>query len=90
MQNSTFFDRIFRDDKGKVVIGQAPNLPIIIWFAASVLKLAFQRGGIYAGLDFVALVSLTVWSLLEIFQGVNYFRKGLGIIVLIGLIASKI
>lgn len=90
MQNSTFFDQIFRDDKGNIVIAQPPNLPLIIWFAASVIKLAFPQGNIYAGLDFVAVASLTVWSLLEIFQGVNYFRKGLGVVVLIGLVASKI
>lgn len=90
MQNSTFLDRIFRDDRGEIVIGQAPNLPLIIWFAASVLKFAFPKGDIYAGLDFVAVGSLTIWSVLEIFQGVNYFRKGLGLVVLIGLIASKI
>ncbi len=86
----SFLDRIFRDDKGEFVIGQMPNLPIIIWFVASILKLVFPKGNIYAGLDFVAAASLTIWSLLEIFQGVNYFRKGLGIVVLISLIASKI
>ncbi len=83
-------DTIFRDDKGEFVIIQPPNLPIIIWSTASILKLVFPKGDLYTGLDFVAVCSLTIWSFLEIFQGVNYFRKGLGVVVLIGLIASKI
>ena len=88
--NNTFLDTIFRDDKGEFVIIQPPNLLIIIWFTASILKLVFPKGDLYTGLDFVAVGSLTIWSFLEIFQGVNYFRKGLGVVVLIGLIASKI
>ena len=88
--NNTSLDKIFRDDKGDFVIAQPPNLPITIWFAASILKLVFPKGDLYTGLDFVAVASLTIWSFLEIFQGVNYFRKGLGVVVLIGLIASKI
>ena len=88
--NNTFLDKFFRDDKGEYVIAQPPNLPIIIWFTASILKLVFPRGNLYTGLDFVAVISLIIWSFLEIFQGVNYFRKGLGVFVLIGLIASKI
>ncbi|WP_373545422.1 hypothetical protein [Chamaesiphon sp.] len=88
--NNTFLDAIFRDDKGNFVIIQPPNLPIIIWFTASILKLVFSKGNLYTGLDFVAVGALTIWSFLEIFQGVNYFRKGLGVVVLIGLIASRI
>ena len=88
--NNTSLDKIFRDDKGEFVIIQPPNLPISIWFIASILKLVFPRGNLYTGLDFVAVGSLTIWSFLEIFQGVNYFRKGLGVVVLIGLIVSKI
>jgi hypothetical protein len=87
---TTLFDRIFRDQEGKVVLGQMPNLPIIIWTVASLLKLVFTTGSINFGLDIVASVSLITWAVLEIFQGVNYFRKALGLIVLIGLIASKI
>ena len=88
--NNISLDKIFRNDKGEFVIAQPPNLPLIIWFIASLLKLVFPKGDLYTGLDFLAVGSLTIWSFLEIFQGVNYFRKGLGIVVLIGLIASKI
>jgi len=86
----TSLAKIFRDSKGKFVIGQPPNLLIIIWFIASILKLVFPQGDLNTGFDFVATTSLIIWSFLEIFQGVNYFRKGLGLVVLISLIASRI
>lgn len=39
---------------------------------------------------FVAFVALTVWSVLEVVSGVNYFRRVLGFIVLIGLTVSVV
>ncbi len=88
--NNTLFDKIFRDSEGKIVIGQMPNLPLIVWMVASLLKLVFTKGQIYTGLDAVAFGSLFTWAWEELFQGVNYFRRALGLGVLIGVIASRI
>ena len=88
--NNAFLDNFFRDKNGEIVIGQPPNLPIIIWLVASLLQLVFKTGQIHSGLDILATGSLLVWSILELFQGVNYFRRTLGLIVLISLVASKI
>ncbi len=87
---NTLFDQVFRDSKGKVVLAQMPNLPIIIWIAASLLKLIFTTGKIYTGLDLLAFGSLFTWAWQELFQGVNYFRRALGLLVFFVLIASKI
>ena len=88
--NSTLFDRLFRDSAGQIVIWQPPNLPIVIWVSATLLKLVFQTGSVKIGLDILAFSSLLYWSFLEITQGVNYFRRDLGVIVLIALIISVI
>jgi hypothetical protein len=88
--NNAFLDNFFRDKDGQVVIGQPPNIPIIIWLVASLLQLVFKTGQVNSGLDILAIGSLLVWSILELFQGVNYFRRTLGLIVLISLVASKI
>lgn len=88
--NNTLFDRLFRDASGEIVIGQSPNLPILIWVSATLLKLFFQTGQVKIGLDILAFISLLYWSFLEITQGVDYFRRDLGVIVLIGLIISVI
>jgi hypothetical protein len=89
MEN-TLFDQVFRDRKGKVVLGQMPNPPLIVWAGASLLKLIFTTGKISVGLDLIAFGALFTWAWEELFQGVNYFRRALGLFVLVGLIASKI
>ena len=89
MEN-TFLDKTFRDSDGKIVIAQMPNLPLIVWIVTSILALIFTTGKINTVLDVVANGSLFTWAWLELFQGVNYFRRALGLFVLIGIIASKI
>ena len=88
MEN-TFLDKTFRDSDGKIVIAQMPNLPLIVWIVTSILALIFTTGKINTVLDVVANGSLFTWAWLELFQGVNYFRRALGLFVLIGFIASK-
>jgi hypothetical protein len=88
--NDTLFDRLFRDGTGEIVIGQPPNLPILIWISATLLKLVFKTGQINIALDLLAVSSLLYWSFLEITEGVNYFRRDLGVVVLIAIIISVI
>ncbi|WP_310413857.1 hypothetical protein [Chamaesiphon sp. OTE_8_metabat_110] len=85
-----WFDRFFRDKDGNIVIGQLPNPPLLVWAIASVLQLVFKTGAIYTGLDIIALIAIVIWALAELFQGVNYFRRSLGLIVLIATIASRL
>lgn len=87
---NTLVDKTFRDSDGKIVIAQMPNLPLIVWIVTSILALIFTTGKINTVLDVVANGSLFTWAWLELFQGVNYFRRALGLFVLIGIIASKI
>jgi hypothetical protein len=89
MEN-TLFDKVFRDSEGKIVLAQMPNLPLIIWIVASLLKIIFTTGRINLGLDLIAFGSLFTWAWEELFQGVNYFRRVLGLLVLVGLISSKL
>jgi hypothetical protein len=90
IRQNTLFDRVFRDSEGNVVIAQPPNLPLIVGIVASLLKLIFTTGQINLGLELVAFGALFTWAWEELFQGVNYFRRALGLIVLVGLIASKV
>jgi len=86
---NTLFDKIFRDSDGNIVLAQMPNLPIIVWITASLLKLVFTTGEINTALDALAFGSLFTWAWLELFQGVNYFRRALGLGVLIGVMVSR-
>lgn len=86
----TLFNRTFRDGDGNIVIGQMPNLPILVWLAATSLEFLAPKGNILIALDAVAFGSLFTWAWLELFQGVNYFRRSLGLLVLLGAIASRL
>jgi hypothetical protein len=89
MEN-TLVDKTFRDSDGKIVLAQMPNLPLIVWIVASILALIFTSGKINTVLDVVANGSLFTWAWLELFQGVNYFRRALGLAVLVAIIIFQI
>jgi hypothetical protein len=90
LEENTLFDRTFRDSEGQIVIAQPPNLPLIVGIVASLLKLIVTTGQINLALDLVAFGSLFTWAWEELFQGVNYFRRALSLIVLLGLLAWKL
>ena len=86
----SLFDKTFRDSDGQIAIAQMPNLPILVWVGATLLKLIFTNGQTHLILDTIAFGTLFTWAWEELFQGVNYFRRGLGLVVLIGAIGSRI
>ncbi|MBD6617861.1 hypothetical protein FNW02_19020 [Komarekiella sp. 'clone 1'] len=88
MEN-TLVDKTFRDSNGNIVLAQKPNLPLIVWIVTSLLTLVFPTGTINIVLDVLANGSLFTWAWLELFQGVNYFRRALGLFAFIAIIASK-
>lgn len=89
MEN-TLVDKTFRDSNGKIVLAEMPNPPLILWIVASLLTLVFTSGKINTVLDFLANGALFTWAWMELFQGVNYFRRALGLVVLIAMIVYKI
>jgi hypothetical protein len=80
-------DRIFRDSQGNIVIAQPPNLPLLVGITAILLRFALGSSPIHAALGLVAFGSGFTWAWLELFDGVNYFRRALGAISLVGIIA---
>ena len=83
----TLFDRTFRDSEGKIVIAQMPNLPLLVGLAATFLQFVLPSGKIQTALDLVAFGALFTWAWQELFEGVNYFRRALGLIGLVSLLA---
>lgn len=88
MEN-TLFDKTFRDNEGNIVIAQPPNLPLLVGITATVLNLIVRSGNIHIAIDAIAFGSLFTWAWQELFEGVNYFRRALGLLVLIAVIASR-
>jgi hypothetical protein len=87
---TTLFDRTFRDSKGNIVIAQAPNFPILLGLTATLLQFVFTSGKLQTGLDLIGFGALFTWAWQEIFEGVNYFRRALGLIVLASLLGFRI
>jgi len=88
MEN-TLIDKTFRDSEGNIVIAQPPNLPLLVGITATVLSLMVRSGNIHTGIEAIAFGSFFTWAWQELFEGVNYFRRGLGLLALIAVIASR-
>ena len=90
VQGTTLLDRTFRDSEGKIVIAQMPNLPLLVGLGASLFQLVLPSGNLQTGLDLVGFGALFTWAWQELFDGVNYFRRALGLVVLGGIIALRL
>ncbi|MCA9324016.1 hypothetical protein KC992_02845 [Candidatus Saccharibacteria bacterium] len=80
--------KVFKDKNGKIVLGQKPNLPIIVWFTALLLT-KITNGTLQDLFAIMSFGALFTWAWLELFQGVNYFRRALGLLVLVMSIWSR-
>jgi hypothetical protein len=78
--------RFLKDKNDHVVIIQPPNLPIVGWLVCSVLAYFIQSGSLHTGFAMLSKAFLFTWAYLEITQGVNLFRRLLGLVVMIGLL----
>lgn len=88
--NETLFDRTFRDDEGNLAIAQKPNLPAIVWGTATLLSFLPLPSVVVAALNLLAFGAIFTWAWLELFQGVNYFRRSLGLIVFVLIFGTKL
>lgn len=77
----SLWDRIWKDKEGNVVIWQMPNWPLWVWVGFTLLSLFFS-GSVADIFSWIASAALIVWSLMEIFKGVNYFRRAMGLLVM--------
>ena len=82
------FDWLFRNRQtGEITIGQFPNAPLLIWFAATFAQLAAEPSGDAAtAISVVGTLALAWWAIDEIVRGVNPFRRMLGAVVLVGIV----
>jgi hypothetical protein len=78
------------EPRKKLTLFQTPNLPLIVGGVATVLSWVLPYGQLNFTAALVAFGALFTWAWLELFQGVNMIRRGLGLAVLIWLIVSKL
>ncbi|WP_228561943.1 hypothetical protein [Catenulispora rubra] len=66
-----------------------PNLPLIGWLLFALLARISSAGHWRSTADFVSSAFLFTWAYLELTQGVNYFRRLLGLAVLAAVVGSR-
>jgi hypothetical protein len=83
----SLWDRTWKDKNGRVVLWQTPNAWLIGWAVLTTVSLFFtgRTADILSGL---ASAGLITWSLLEVFRGINYYRRVLGFAVLTYALAA--
>ncbi|MCA9373995.1 MAG: hypothetical protein R3B71_01150 [Candidatus Gracilibacteria bacterium] len=79
----------FKDENGKVVIAQWPNAPLIAWFGTMVATWLPLPETLIVFLDLISFGALFTWAWMEIFSGVNLWRRFLGTAVMVSVLLSK-
>ncbi len=85
----SFSDKFWHDKHGKFVVAQKPNVFLWIWIAGFLLSIISQTNTVIRDISWIAGISIIIWAILEIGWGVNYFRRLLGLSVLLLIISSR-
>jgi hypothetical protein len=89
MTIKTLFDTFFHDKQGKIVIWETPNWTLIGWAFFRVLNAVHFQASLRSGFVFLSAALLFAWSLQEIVHGDSYFRRFLGVAVLLSIVLPK-
>ena len=84
LKNQSFF----KDTNGNIVLWQLPNAPLWGWLLFKVLPLLTSSEQLRYGLQQISMAFIFTWAYLEMSDGVNYFRRLLGLIVLAAIVMS--
>lgn len=76
----------FRNSEGDIAIWQWPNIPLLGWLVFKILSLFIKTESIKSGCVNLSMAFLFTWAYLEITSGASYFRRLLGITVMIALV----
>lgn len=84
---------LFRDQterRGKYVIAEVPNLPLLVFMVAVVLSVAIYPGPVQKTFAVIAYVALLYWGYREFRGGRSRFRKLLGILGILAAIGAML
>ena len=89
-KNKSWKDKVAKDKNGRLTLWQSPNLPLVAWAVATLASKLVVHGKPHQTLELIAFGAIFTWAWLELFSGVNYFRRALGVIVFILSIHSRL
>ena len=74
-------DNFWHDKDGNFVVLQWPNKLIVAWFVTFMLSELIHVQPVKFILSWSAFAMLIIWSVREMRDGANYFRKSLGVLI---------
>jgi hypothetical protein len=83
-----FWTKFWRDRQGRIVIFQLPNIWLIAWVILTCISLLAPSHSTANTFWWLSSAALAIWALLEIGRGVNYFRRLLGLLILIMIVGG--
>lgn len=78
--------RFFKDSKGRLVIWQRPNIPLIGWLFFKFLSTIVHSK--QSNFSNVSTAFLFTWAYLEIASGKSYFRRVLGAVIMAAVLVG--
>ncbi len=87
---NSLWDKFWKDKNGKVPISERPNPPLIAAFMSMFLTFFLPEGHLKSIMSLIAFGAWFTWAWLELFQGSAYFRRTIGLIVLIIIVYNRI
>jgi hypothetical protein len=77
---------LFKDRDGNIVIWQRPNIALAGWLVFKLASALAPAGTIKVGFDRISSAFIFAWAFLEITCGRSFFRRGLGVIIMIAIV----
>lgn len=86
--NSNRVMGFFKDSNGKLAVWQWPNVPLIGWMLFKVFSIILSSPSIKNWSENLSTAFLFTWAYLEITGGTSYFRRFLGVLVMVASIVQ--
>lgn len=90
MQHPSPISKFWKDKEGNIAVFQVFNLALIIWLVASVGSKLFEHGTVHNLMTTIAFGALFTWAYLEITKGDSYFRRVLGMLIMMLIIVNRL
>jgi len=87
-RNQSFSEKFWHDKHGHFVAWQKPNVFLWVWIAATVVSIIMSTNSLERGISFIGGIAILIWAALELFRGVDYFRRTLGFCVILLFLVS--
>ena len=88
--STTTFIKFFKDRDGHIVLWQTPNVPLVGWVLFIVSTHILHTASWQQFASYMSFGFIFTWAWLEMTGGASYFRRALGLIVLVVSIYTRI